>query len=285
MMLTLLDILNSADVYLKRKNIKSSRLNAELLLAYVLKCKRMDLYLSYDRPLKKNEIDLYRELLLRRSKFEPLQYIVGRIEFYGIDLEVNNSVLIPRPETELLVEEILSSYSHSIQLRILDIGCGSGNISIALAKHLPNSKLDAIDISNSAIELAKRNAQINSVANQIQFICKDAFSSFDYSAFQYDIVVSNPPYVPLKDFDELEPELKLFEPKIALTDGKDGLTFYRRISEVSSKILKPLGKLFLEIGYGQSDDVRKILLANGFKSVNVKKDYSGIERIIIGELN
>lgn len=283
MMLTLIESLNSATDFLARKKVKSSRLNAELLLAHVLKCKRMDLYLSYDRPLKKNELDLYRELLIRRSKFEPLQYIIGKVEFYGIELEVNSSVLIPRPETELLVEEVLNVYSNETKLMILDVGCGSGNISIALAKNLVNSKVDAIDISISSIELAKRNAKLNSVYDRIQFSCQDILSNFSLAHLNYDIVVSNPPYVSLNDFDKLEPELKLYEPKIALTDEKDGLTFFRRIAEISKNLLKLHGKLFLEVGFGQSNMIREILHENGFTNVLVKQDYSGIERIMIGE--
>ena len=283
-MLTILEAINSAAEYLNKKNVKSARLNAELLLAHVLNLKRMQLYLSYDTPLKKNEIDLYRELLLRRSKFEPLQYIIGKVEFYGLELEVNDSVLIPRPETELLVEEIINSLPKEKEINILDIGCGSGNISIALASYFTNSHIKAIDISDSAIELSNKNAHLNSVSEKILFLKEDVFNDLSKNFSNFDLIVSNPPYVSLEDFNKLEPELKLYEPHIALTDGFDGLTFYRRISEHSKFLLKQNGKIFFEIGFSQSDAVKKILIDRGFVNIKIKKDYSGIDRIISGEL-
>lgn len=284
-MLTILEAVNSAAEHLNKKNVKSARLNAELLLAHVLNIKRMQLYLSYDTPLKKNEIDLYRELLLRRSKSEPLQYIIGKVEFYGLELEVNSSVLIPRAETELLVEEIINSFPKEKEINILEIGCGSGNISIVLASNFSNSHIKAIDISDSAIELSNKNARLNCVAEKISFLKVDVFNDLSKNFSNFDLIVSNPPYVSSEDFNKLEPELRLYEPHIALTDGLDGLSFYRRISEQSQFILKQKGKIFFEIGFGQADAVKKILAGAGFKNIKVKKDYSGIDRIISGELN
>lgn len=284
-MLTILEAVNSAAEYLNKKNIKSARLNAELLLAHVLNLKRMQLYLSYDTPLKKNEIDLYRELLLRRSKFEPLQYIIGKVEFYGLELEVNSSVLIPRPETELLVEEIINSYPKDQEINILEVGCGSGNISIALASNFTNSKIIAIDVSESAVELSNRNAKLNCVAEKISFVKEDIFNDLSENFSNFNIIVSNPPYVSSEDYNRLELELRLYEPQIALTDRSDGLTFYKRISEQSKFLLKQKGKIFFEIGFGQSDAVKKILAQRGFENIKIKKDYSGIDRIISGELN
>ncbi len=283
-MLTILEAINSAAEYLDKKNVKSARLNAELLLAHVLNCKRMQLYLSYDSPLKKDEIDLYRELLLRRSKYEPLQYILGKVEFFGIELKVNSSVLIPRPETELLVEEIIHSISKEKEINILEVGCGCGNIAIALASNISNSKITAIDVSESAILLSEENAEMNGVLNKITFLKQDIFNALPKNLGDYDLIVSNPPYVSLEDFNNLEPELRLYEPQIALTDGLDGLTFYKRISEQSKFLLKQKGKIFFEIGIGQSDDVNKILVDSGFDNIKIKKDYSGIDRIISGEL-
>jgi release factor glutamine methyltransferase len=283
-MLTVLEAVNSAADYLEKKGIKSARLNSELLLAHVLNCKRLELYLSFDRPLQKNEIDALRELIKRRSTFEPLQYIIGKVEFYGLEFEVNPSVLIPRPETELLVEQILISLNKEEHLKIMDIGCGSGNIAIALAKHLPNAFITAIDISESAILTAKNNAKLNNVERQIAFSNKNILNGLEIGEDHFDVIVSNPPYVSSEDFADLEPELRLFEPKIALTDEVDGLTFYRKISTIAKTLLKEKGKLFFEIGAGQSQQVKNILAENDFTNVVIKKDYSDIDRIIIGEI-
>lgn len=282
-MLTVLDALNSASNYFHSKGIKSSRLNAELLLSHVLNCKRLELYLSFDRPLQKSEIDSYRELLKRRSTFEPLQYIIGKVEFYGLEFEINKSVLIPRPETELLVEAVIEAVGKDESINILDIGSGSGNISIALAKNISSCRVVGLDISEEAIEIAKRNAKLNGVDNQLMFMKKNIFNGIDILENKFDVIVSNPPYVSIDDFNNLDPELRLYEPKIALTDEKNGLSFYRKISSLSGTLLKSSGMLFFEIGAGQAKEVKKILMDDGFKNILIKKDYSDIERIIIGE--
>jgi len=284
-MITLIEALNAASDYLKNKRIKSARLNSELLLAHILNCKRLELYLSFDRPLQKNETDSYRELLKRRGTFEPLQYIIGKVEFYGLEFVVNSAVLIPRPETELLVEAIIESAKTDHGINILDIGSGSGNISIALAKNIPNCKVIGIDISEEAIEISKRNAELNKVENQVMFVNKDVSNGIEIKENRFDIVVSNPPYVSLEDFVSLDSELRLFEPKIALTDEGDGLSFYRKIVPLSGSLLNNTGKIFLEIGAGQSEAVKQLLIDSDYNNINVKKDYSDIERIIVGEKN
>ncbi len=284
-MLTVLEALNSASNYLQNKGIKSSRLNAELLLSHVLNCKRLELYLSFDRPLQKSEIDSYRELLKRRSTFEPLQYIIGKVEFYGLEFEVNQSVLIPRPETELLVEAVIESVAKDERINILDIGSGSGNISIALAKNIPSCTVVGIDISEEAIETSTRNAKLNGVESQLMFVKKNILNGIEINENSFDVVVSNPPYVSVADFVNLDPELRLYEPQIALTDESDGLSFYRNISVLSRSLLKNNGKLFFEIGAGQSDAVKKILIDSDYKNIVIIKDYSDIERVIIGEKN
>ena len=283
MMLTVLEALNSASDYFKNKGIKSARLNAELLLAHILNCKRLEMYLSFDRPLQKAETDSYRELLKRRSGFEPLQYIIGKVEFYGLEIEVNRSVLIPRPETELLVEAIIELVGKDSAINILDIGSGSGNISIALAKNIPSCKVIGIDISEKAIEISKKNAKLNEVENQLIFVNKNILNGFEIGESRFDVVVSNPPYVSVNDFANLDPELRLYEPKIALTDENDGLSFYRKISSLSGSLLKNNGKIFFEIGAGQSEAVKKILMDDDYNNIVIKKDFSDIDRIIIGE--
>ena len=282
-MLTVLEALNTASDYLSKKGINSARLNSELLLTHILNCKRLDLYLSFERPLQKNEIDNYRELLKRRSTFEPLQYIIGKVEFYGLEFEVNPSVLIPRPETELLVEAVIELLKKHQNPNILDIGSGSGNISIALAKNIPSCKIVGLDISEEAIETARRNARLNEVGEQLLFIKKNVLSEVEISENKFDAVVSNPPYISAEEFLNLDPELRLYEPRFALTDENDGLSFYRRISALSKSLLKNNGKIFFEVGAGQSEEVKRILLDDDYKSIVIKKDFSDIERIIIGE--
>jgi release factor glutamine methyltransferase len=282
-MITVLEAIKLSTEYLKKKDIESPRVNAEILLSEVLKCKRLELYLAFDKPIIENELIQYREFIRKRGLRTPLQYIVGNVEFYGMKFLVNENVLIPRPETELLVEKIILDNQPADNLRILDIGTGSGNISISLAKHLSNSKVIAIDISNSAINVAKQNAELNIVKENIIFINfnikKDNLSALK----KFDIIVSNPPYVSQSDFNDLEPELKLYEPGIALTDEKDGLSFYKKIIDSASELLNPNGKIYFEIGKDQHQQVMN-MMQEIFTDVKSYKDYSGIDRIVYGVL-
>ena len=283
-MLTVLEAINRSTEFLEKKNIESPRTNAEHLLAHVLKCKRLDLYLAFDRPLKENETDIYRELIVRRGKTEPLQYIVGTVEFYGLEFKVNPSVLIPRPETELLIEKILESVNKEDSLKILDIGTGSGNIAVSLAKNLSNSTLTAIDISEDAIEVAEENSELNNINGQISFYKIDFVNEQGFNESNFDLIVSNPPYVSINDYSGLSPELKDHEPKIALTDNKDGLNFYSEISKKAKTLLNKNGKLFFEVGMGQAEEVKTILIQNSFSDIEIFKDYSNIERVVKGVL-
>ena len=252
-----------------------------MLLAHTLSCKRLDLYLSYDRPLNEDEVNIYREFIRRRSKYEPLQYIIGKVEFFGLEFIVNPSVLIPRQETEILVETIINSFKKEDNLKILDIGVGSGNISVSVAKHLHNSKITATDISEQALATAKNNAEMNSVSEKINFINHNILK--DDLNEEFDIIVSNPPYISEKEFPELKDELKVYEPKSALTDFSDGLNYFKVISSKAKSLLKNNGKIFFEVGQGQSEDVEKILRENNFKEILIVKDYLKIDRVISGE--
>lgn len=281
-MLTVLEAVKLSADYLQKKGIESPRLNAELLLAHLLNCKRLDLYLLFDSPLKENEVALYRELLKKRGSFVPLQYIIGNVEFYGLEFNVDSSVLIPRPETELLVEAIIEENKNT-NLKILDIGTGSGIIAITLAKSMDQPELFAIDISEAALENAKKNAIKNCVADRIKFLQLDVRNDLSLLKESFDIIVSNPPYISKDEFPKLQTELRVFEPSIALTDYADGLSFFRIISEKAIRLLKNNGKLYFEIGKDQSDSVKKILEENGFVNIRIKKDYQEIERVISGE--
>lgn len=283
-MITVLESIKLSTDFLAGKGIESPRTNAELLLADIIECKRLDLYLLFDRPLSRVEIDRYREFIKRRGKFEPLQYILGKIEFYGLELIVNKSVLIPRPETEILVENIINQFSNEENLKILDVGCGSGNISIALAVHLVSADILTTDISEEALQLAQVNAEKNNVSNRIKFLNHDILKN-DLNNFQmFDIIVSNPPYVSNENFSSLQREIKDFEPRTAVTDESDGYTFYRTIANKASTKLIAKGKLFFEIAQGQSDEVIKIMIENHFMNIKVIKDYQKIDRIVYGEL-
>ncbi len=283
-MITVLEVIKLSTEYLQKKGVESPRANAEILLAEILKCKRLELYLAFDKPLAENEIQVYREAIRKRGLRIPLQYIVGSVEFYGLKLIVNEHVLIPRPETELLVEKIISDSDKSASLKILEIGVGSGNISLSLLKNLPNSKIVAIDISESALDVAKQNAKLNSLQERVEFKLIDIMKDDLNSLGKYDLIVSNPPYVSENDYDELELELKNHEPKMALSDYSDGVSFYKHIIEISDQILSKPGKIYFELGMGQSLLVKNLFEQKGFVNINITKDYSGIDRIICGEI-
>lgn len=283
-MITVLDVIKLSTEYLQKKGVESPRANAEILLAEILKCKRLELYLAFDKPLAENEIQIYREAIRKRGLRIPLQYIVGNVEFYGLKLIVNENVLIPRPETELLVEKIINESDKSASLKILDIGVGSGNISLSILKNLPNTNVVSIDISESALGVAKQNAELNSLLDRIELKLFDIMNGDLNSLGKFDLIVSNPPYVSVSDFESLEPELKVHEPRIALTDNSNGVSFYKNIIEVSDQILSKHGKIYFELGMGQSQQVKNLFEQKGFVNITITKDYSGIDRIICGEL-
>ena len=280
-MLTVLESIKLSTEYLEKKGVESPRINAELLLAHILNCKRLDLYLTFDRPLSEEEVTLYRTFLKRRAGFEPLQYIVGSVEFYGFPFYVNSSVLIPRQETEILVEEVIEHNKNKPGIKILDIGTGSGNIAISIAKNLPGSEVIGTDISKEALTIAVKNSVLNCMENQVRFIENDILNSYPEEK-NFDVIVSNPPYVSINDFEKLRPELKVYEPRQALTDNADGLIYFKEISTRAKKLLIPGGRLYFETGEGQSAAVKKILEENNYSSIRIKNDYLDIERVISG---
>jgi release factor glutamine methyltransferase len=280
---TILELLNLTTNFFEQKGIDSARLNAELLLAEILKCKRLDLYLSFDKPVKEEEVDNYRGFVKRRGNREPLQYILGCVEFYGLTFSVNKDVLIPRQETEILVETILNSTDKETQLNILDIGTGSGIIAVTLAKHLPNAKIFAIDKSSEALTVAIQNAERHNVTKRITYLQNDVLVSSLPIDGKLDIIVSNPPYISQLEFHSLQKEIVAHEPDFAVTDFSDGLTFYRKIIESSKKYLNENGKIFFELGAGHSAQVKSLFELHNFSSIEIRKDYSNIDRVIKGE--
>lgn len=285
--LTALDIIRRTTEYFKRHNVDSPRLTIELMLCEILKCNRVGLYMHYDKPLENNELEYLRDMVRRRASREPLQYIIGSTEFFGLPFKVSPAALIPRPETEMLAEMAKKYIENSGQDNpsILDIGTGSGCIAIALAVCFPKACVDAIDISNSALALAGENVRLNGVTNT-RFMQADIFSDIfaDWNSTEkYDIIVSNPPYIQADDIQELQPEVGRFEPLIALTDKADGLSFYRRFAETFRFLLNVGGCFFVEIGCGQADSICGIFSAAGYETA-VSDDYAGIPRIIYGRV-
>ncbi|MFC2133741.1 peptide chain release factor N(5)-glutamine methyltransferase [Bacteroidota bacterium] len=284
-MLKVLEAIQLSTDYLNKKGIESPRINAELLLADILNCSRLNLYLMFDRPLSEDQKTEYREMIARRGKFEPLQYILGYVEFYGLKFNVNPSVLIPRQETEILIETIIEEYNDLPDLKIFDIGTGSGNIPVCLAKNLQEVKITAVDISTDALAVAKENASLHDVNNNITFLEGDILNGNCCEDIgQFDLIVSNPPYVGEDQYKEVQKEILENEPAVAVTDYADGYKFYNTICESAPQFLKKNGKIFFEMGIGQSESVKSIMEKNGFHNIKIKKDYLDIDRVIYGEL-
>jgi release factor glutamine methyltransferase len=280
---TLLEIINYSAALLNEINIKDSRLNVELMFCEILNCDRIKLYLDFDKPLQQEEKKKFKEMLKRRLNYEPLQYILGKTNFYGYNISLNNKVLIPRQETEILVGKLLEDvYSCSKEhVRMLEIGSGSGCIAIAISgelkkKHIPHHIL-SIDKSNDAVEISGINSKINGTSD-ISFVTEDFFSG-NINFHEYDYIISNPPYIPLKDINILDKEVKNYEPVMALTDGLDGLIFYERIFELSIDN-KVISKIFLEIGDGLKEKIENLLISYGIKDYIFYKDYCNIDRVL-----
>ncbi len=256
----------------------------ELLFTEVLNCSREKLYLDRKRILTQEESRFLAFAIKRRIKGEPLQYILGKTEFMGLEFKLKPPVFIPRPETEILVETTINIVKllncHIVKL--LDIGTGSGNIAISLAKSFPSAEVVATDISKEALEVARKNALLNNV--KINFLESDLFSNTELSSKKYDLIVSNPPYIPRFEIENLEAELN-YESRIALDGGIDGLDFYRRIIKESSGCLKNDGFLILEIGFNQCQTIKELFKSvEEFKITKVVKDYNDIDRVIVVRL-
>ena len=273
------ELLKRATDILRERGSRSPRLDAELLLVYSLGLKnRVELYTNFDRPLTEEEVENYRQLIIRRAKGEPVAYITGKKEFYGFEFLVERGVLIPRPETELLVEAVYEFLKGKEGLTVVDVGTGSGCIVLTLCK-LTGGKHSffGTDISKKALEVARENRK-RLGCDKVQFLKGDLLSPVD---FPVDVVVSNPPYVPLND-KRLDREVLKFEPAVALFGGETGLEVIERLIAQVSEKLKPGGFIALEVGEGQSREVKSLLEFSGFHSVNIIKDLSGIERVVTG---
>ncbi len=268
---------------LKERGIESPRVNAELFLRKVLKIDQVDVYLYHDRALTQSQFASYKSLINRRIRGEPTQYILGRREFWSLDLRVTPEVLIPRPETELLVEEALKilRVERTLRLRLMEVGTGGGAIAIALAKELKGCCILAEDISWRAILIAKENARNHGVLGNIRFLAGDLFSPLKEGKSRFDLILSNPPYIPSATIGTLVREIAGFEPRVALDGGPDGLEFFREIVMGAGIFLRDGGWLMLELGKGQGEAVAGMIRNVGFfESPCIIKDHSGVDRVI-----
>jgi len=287
--MTVLEGIQKSAEFLAKKDVDSPRLQAELLLAHVLKLPRMKLYLNFERALTDTETNSFRELVKRRAQREPLQHIVGSTSFCGLEIAVNRHVLVPRPETEILAEAGWSFLStlNSQPATALDFGTGSGCIAIALAAKTAAAKITALDVSTEALEVARQNTARNNVADKIEFVQGDGLGALDShgqdarATIQFDLIISNPPYIATAEIAILDPEVRDYDPRGALDGGEDGLDFYRRLAAEARPFLKPGGKIMLEFGDGQGESIRKIFEEQKWIVEAIREDYTQRQRILI----
>lgn len=259
------------------------RLDTELLLQKVLDdVDRLYIHLNLNKELTEEQKIKFIGFAEERINGRPIAYIVEKREFMGLDFFVKEGVLIPRPDTETLVEEIIEICKDRKNVSILDIGTGSGAITVSLAKYIENSNVTSFDISEIALAIGKKNAIINEVDKKIKYIKSDLFTALNDSDIKFDIIVSNPPYIKKKDIETLHTQVKDYEPHNALEGGEDGLDFYRKITEQGKKYLNECGILAYEVGHNQAEDVINIMKSNGYKKIYTKKDIQGIDRVVIG---
>lgn len=275
------EILKAATARLEAQNIDNPRLDAEILLAHVLNCRRLTLYVDSKRILPLESVFRFNELINRRLEGVTVAYLIGSKEFMGLKFSVNENVLIPRPETEILTE-LVGEYLRGLNKEVIfaDLGTGSGAIPISILKFVKTARAVAVDISEEALEVAKFNAQRFNVDDRIKFLCGDLFAPLEGEIF--NAIVSNPPYIPTKELETLQKEVKR-EPRLALDGGEDGLNFYRRIISESPRFLADDGLLAVEIGINQASAVKNLFEAANFFDVEIFKDLAWLERVVAGK--
>ena len=280
---TVLSLIEWGSVYLAARGFDETRLHVELLLGHVLGMKRIQLYLQFDRPLAPAELAAFKVLFKRRLEHEPLQYIVGETEFMGITLSVGPGALIPRPETELLVETALKHVktAGAETMHVLDVGTGSGCIALGLAHEFPALTVLGIDSSEDALAVARKNHERYPDLKVI--FDRHDIRNAGWPDGSFALVLSNPPYIAREEFETLEPELRDHEPRAALTDEQDGLSFYRLLLALAPRVLRAGGVIMCEIGHGQADAVTGIAAASGVRVREIVPDLAGIPRVFVGE--
>jgi len=294
---TVLEVIQRSTSFLARKGVDAPRLQAELLLAHALQLPRMQLYLNFERSLTISEQDLLREMIRRRGEREPLQHIVGSTSFCGLEIQVSRTVLVPRPETELLAEHgwiFLNQRAASLaagatdngpgganrEPLALDFGTGSGCLAIALAVKCPAARLLAVDIEPEALETARRNAASHHVTNRIEFLLSDGLKNLPANK-HLDLIVTNPPYIPSGEIAGLQPEVRDHDPRRALDGGADGLDFYRELAREAQRFLKPGGNIMMEFGDGQEDRLQQLFANEKWIVEQIVSDYTQRPRILI----
>lgn len=280
--MTIGEALSSGSVELSNVGIAEPSRESASLLQFAIARNRAFLIAHPEYELTANESELYRSAITRRAARVPFQHIVGCQEFYGLDFIVTPDVLIPRPETELIVERAIELLADLPSPQFLEIGVGSGCISVALLKHLPKATAVAVDISEAAIAVARRNAEMHGVSDRLQFTLSDVFANV--SAERFDLIASNPPYVPLDEYAKLQPEVRDHDPRTAVTDGSTGLTIIERIVAGSPEHLKPGGRLLIEIGFGQSELVDSLIDRNLWQTADFIPDLQAIPRTLDAKL-
>lgn len=275
------ELLSKTDNFFNKVGLESPRLDAEVLLADLLDMERINLYVNFDYPLTTGEIEEYRKRVRQRAGRTPVAYITGKKEFMSLEFYVEPGVLIPRPETELLVEKIIDFCKENglEKANIIDIGTGTGAVAISLAKYIEDARTVGVDISKKAVKVARKNLEKHSVEERVSIVNGSLLEQFIQRDIKnIDIIVSNPPYISEEEMNNLSPEVKK-EPEVALAGGKEGLDYYKKIIPQAEKVLKKGGHIFFEIGDGQAEDVLSFF-GDGWDQKKMDEDYSGRERII-----
>ena len=284
---TIQKLLNWVTEYLTIKGIESPRLSAELLLSHVLGLKRIDLYTQFNKQVPRQQLDQLHALVKRAGLYEPVAYLTGKTEFYSLELDITADCMIPRPETELLVQRAIEFLRTRTGIQyVCDLCTGSGCIAVAIAKNFMNARVTATDIFAAALEVAARNVEKHRLNEHIQLLCGDLFEPViqQLDGCQFDLIVCNPPYVSTDEYEKLEKNVKDYEPKSALYAGTDGLDVYRRLIIKADDFLKPGAALMLEIGYAQGSAVKELLEQTGvFAEVKIEKDFHNNDRIVIAK--
>ncbi|MBW2060007.1 MAG: peptide chain release factor N(5)-glutamine methyltransferase [Deltaproteobacteria bacterium] len=286
---TVLRLIQWTTSYLTGKGVKRARFDAEVLLADLLELSRVKLYLNYDRPLNQPELKAFRERVRRRADFEPVAYITGHKEFYSLELKVDRGVLIPRPETELLVDETLKAAQNQLSdheaeigsLHIVDLGTGCGAIALALASRLSQARIWAIDLSEKAVEIARANAKRHGLESRITFLQGDLLEPLRDRTDYFHLIAANLPYVPRIAFDDMAPDVKDFEPRLALNGGEDGLDLITKAVAQARALLRLQGALLLEIWHTHAPAVREMGRTCGYNQVRICKDLAGRDRVAV----
>ena len=266
------------------KNTESPSLETQMMIAKVIEKDRLYIMLNLEEDIDESKVEIIKTMIDKRKNSYPLRYILGEREFWGMDFKVSEGVLIPRQDTEILIEETLKKLKdnkHKSNLKGFEIGVGSGIISITLLKEIETLTMIGVDINDKAIELTKANALKHEVSDRLCILNSNLFEKINKEN-QFDFIISNPPYIETKVIDSLQEDIKQHEPKLALDGGEDGLDFYRAIIEQSKSYISPEGFIAFEIGYNQAEAVKKIFVENGYPNVTIAKDLAGFDRVVIG---